>query len=145
MREALWNPFLKVGRRGDHHGFALTDGLYNGVCSFRRVVRVSRCLSNHVSSESRVGRSGEEGMAHSFRSDCREDQSVLDQFGLGGGGDAIWCDRRIIMGMWSERVEGSGVSHDLKKGPRAGDAKARSITEGLPTFDRGKRVYTPGV
>ena len=49
------------------------------------------------------------------------------------------------MGTWSEPVEGSVVSHALKNGARDGDAKARSITDGLPTFDSGKWVYTPGV
>ena len=64
----------------------------------------------------------------------------MDQFGLGRGGDEIGWERRIVMGMWSEPVEGRGVSHDLKKGARVGEAKARSMTEGLPRFDSGKRV-----
>ena len=106
---------------------------------------VSRCLSNHVSNESRVGRLCGEGIEQSVRSGSREGQSVLLQFGLRGGGDRIGWEKRIFMGIWSEPVEGRGVSHDLKKGARAGDAKARSRTEGLPVSDRGKRVYTPGV
>ena len=79
-------------------------------------------------------------MAHSLRRGSRAGQSVFNQFGLGSGGSEIGWERRIVMGMWSEPVEGSGVSHALKKGARAGDAKARSITEGLPTFESGKRV-----
>ena len=50
-----------------------------------------------------------------------------------------------MIGMWSEPVDGRGVSQDLKKGMRDGAAKARSRTEGLPIPVGGKRVYTPGV
>ena len=50
-----------------------------------------------------------------------------------------------MIGTWSEPVDGRGVSHALKKGTRAVDAKARSRTEGLPLPIGGNRVYTPGV
>ena len=57
----------------------------------------------------------------------------------------IGWERRIVIGMWSDPVEGRGESQDLKKGIRVGDVKARSITEGLAVPGSGKRVYTPGV
>ena len=75
----------------------------------------------------------------------REGHSVLHQLGLGWGEAVIGWERRIVMRMWSEPVEGRGESHDLKKGAREEDAKARSKTKGLSIPDRGKRVYTPGV
>src|SRR5438309_1210903 len=49
------------------------------------------------------------------------------------------------MGMWSEPVDGRGVSQVMKNGARAGEAKARSITEGLASPPRGNLVYTPGI
>ena len=75
----------------------------------------------------------------------REGQSVLHQLGLDRGGAVIGWERRIVMGMWSDPVDGRGDSHDLKKGAREEDAKARGKTEGLSNPDKGKRVYTPGV
>ena len=145
LRVAEWNSFLKVDSRGDHHGFAFADGRYNGVCSFRREARVPKCLLNHTSKARRVGKVGGGGTELSFKRGSREGQSVLNQLGLGGGGDRIGWERRIVIGMWSEPVDGRGVSHDLKKGVRDGEAKARSSTEGLPVPVGGKRVYTPGV
>ena len=47
------------------------------------------CLSNHDSSDSRVGRTGGGGTEHSLRSGSRIGQSVLHQFGLGGGEEEI--------------------------------------------------------
>ena len=47
--------------------------------------------------------------------------------------------------MWSEPVEGSEVSQVIKKGVRAEEAKARSITEGLVLPPRRNLVYTLGV
>ena len=84
-------------------------------------------------------------MELSLRRGSGEGQSVLHQLGLGGGGDEIGWERRIVIGMWSEPVEGRGESHNLKKGTREGEAKARSRTEGLPDPDRGNRVNTAGV
>ena len=64
----------------------------------------------------------------------------MAQLGLGEGGKEIGWERRIVIGIWSERVDGRGVSQRLKKGTRDADAKARSGTEGLPIPDGGKRV-----
>jgi len=47
--------------------------------------------------------------------------------------------------MWSEPVEGSGVSQVIKKEVREEEAKARPITEGLASPPRGNLVYTPGL
>jgi len=52
--------------------------------------------------------------------------------------------RVIVIGMWSDPVEGREASQLLTMGRRRGFAKARSITErrALPT--RGNLVYSPG-
>ena len=71
-------------------------------------MRASRYLSNHSSRESWLGRLGTGGMAHTLRSGFREGQSVLDEFGLGSGGEKIGWEMRIIIGMLSEPVEGGG-------------------------------------
>ena len=67
FREPEWNSFLRVDRSGDHHGFALQDGRYSGVCSFRREASVLKCLSNHASRARRVGRVGGGGTELSFK------------------------------------------------------------------------------
>lgn len=145
LREAEWNSSLNVDKRDNHDGFALVDGRYSRVNCLRRVARVSKCLSNQASSARWVGKTGEGGMELSLRRGSREGQSVLHQLGLSRGGDQIGWEKRIVISLWSEPVEGSGESHDLKKGAREGDAKARSRTEGLSTPARENRVYTPGV
>ena len=99
LREAEWNSFLKVDRRGDHPGFALVDSRQSGVCCLRREASVSKCLSNHVSKARRVGRTGGGGTELSLRRGSREGQSVLAQLGLGGGGEAIGWERRIVTGI----------------------------------------------
>ena len=50
----------------------------------------------------------------------------------------------IVIGIWSDPVEGSEASQLLTSGRRGGFAKARSMTEGraLPTM--GNLVYSPG-
>ena len=138
--EAEWNSFLRVDKRGDHHGFALVDSRHSGVCCFRREASMSKCLSNHTSKARRVGRVGGGGTELSLKRGSRVGQSVLDQLGLGGGGEKIGCEKRIMIGIWAEPVEGRGVSHDLKKGASDVDAKARSRTEGLPIPVGGNRV-----
>ena len=65
-------------------------------------------------------------------------QSVLDQLGDGAGGRNLGEEKEITTGTWSEPVEGSGVSHALKAGNKGELAKARSRTEGLREWAKGK-------
>ena len=46
--------------------------------------------------------------------------------------------------MWSEPVDGRGVSHVLKTGVRDVDLKTRSRTEGLPVPIGGSRFISQG-
>ena len=50
----------------------------------------------------------------------------------------------IVIGMWSERVEGREASQLFTRGRMVGFAKARSITEGRALPTRGNLVYSPG-
>jgi len=50
----------------------------------------------------------------------------------------------MVMGTWSEPVEGREVSQPLPKSRSRGFAKARSMTEGRTFPQRGNLVYTPG-
>ena len=50
----------------------------------------------------------------------------------------------IVMGTWSEPMEGRKVPQLLTKGRSRGLAKARSITEGRAFHERGDLVYMPG-
>jgi len=52
--------------------------------------------------------------------------------------------RVIVIGMWSEPVEGREASQLLTRERRGGFAKARSITEGRALPTRGNLVYSPG-
>ena len=142
--EAEWNSFLRVDSRGDHHSFTLEEGRSNGVCSFRREASILKCLSNHASRARQVGTVGGGGTERSFKRGSREGQSVLNQLGLGGAGENIGWERRIVTGMWSEPVDGRGVSHLLKKRARDVDAKARSRTEGLLIPVGGSRCIPQG-
>ena len=74
-----------------------------------------------------------------------EFQSVFGQFGVGSGGRNLGEQREIKKGIWSEPVDGRRVSHLSKTGARCELVKARSRTEGLDVWVKGKYVYTPGL
>ena len=71
-------------------------------------------------------------------------QSVFDQLGEGGGGLNLGDLCVISNGTWSEPVKGRGVSHWETDGERRPLAKARSKTEALALYAKGKHVYNPG-
>ena len=50
----------------------------------------------------------------------------------------------MVMGTWSEPVEGREVSQRWQKEASLEDAKDKSITEGREDPPKGKRVKTPG-
>jgi len=60
----------------------------------------------------------------------RMSQSVSAQRGCGGFWFREGAARVIVIGMWSEPVEGRDASQHLTRGRRGGFAKARSMTEG---------------
>jgi len=74
----------------------------------------------------------------------RVTQSVSAQRGCGGFRFREGAARVIVIGMWSEPVEGREASELLIRGRRGGFAKARSMTEGRELPTKGKLVYLPG-
>lgn len=74
------------------------------------------------------------------RQECRASQSVKSQQGALGSRLSSGDYRVIIMGTWSEPVEGRvEASHGEKAGDICGLEKAKSITPGLWDSRRGKR------
>ena len=100
----------------------------------------SRLLSNQASKEALVGRLGGGGSARPLRKGEIVVQSDLVQSSSSTGAAWTgWANVREIE-IWSEPVEGSGVSHVMKKGARVEEANARSMTEGLASPPRGNLV-----
>ena len=71
-------------------------------------------------------------------------QSVLSQLGVGVGGRSSGAKSRIVMGTWSEPVEGRVASQFRKKGAAAGFEKEMSRTPGREEESKGNRVKIPG-
>src|SRR5437879_13653697 len=72
-------------------------------------------------------------------------QSVLSQLGVGGGGHNKGADSSMVMGTWSDPVDGREVSQLWKKGAAAGLAKEMSRTPGQVEELKGNRVKIPGI
>ena len=71
-------------------------------------------------------------------------QSVLSHLRRGEAGSQDGDASIMVMGTWSEPVEGREVSQLWTKGRSMELAKARLITEGRAFPERGNLVYTPG-
>jgi len=91
-----------------------------------------------------VGHDGAAGTLKPLIIGSRVTQSVSAQGGRGG----FWFREGeasvIVMGTWSEPVEGRDASQLLTKGRRGGFANARSMTEGRAFPTKGNLVYSPG-
>jgi len=97
-------------------------------------------MSNHVLRELGVGLVGwgnTEKVSSAFPTASRSRRA---QCGVGGGSITAGGFRVIIHGIWSEPVEGRGVSHEETRGARAVFTKARSKTGGRETVSKGNRV-----
>ena len=114
------------------------------MCSLRREVSLSKDLANHLSRSVGEGQSGAGGTRKVLMRGDSVSQSVSDHLGRLGVGIREGGARLIVIGTWSEPVEGRETSHDLNSGRRWGFAKARSITEGRALPTKGNLVYSPG-
>jgi len=76
--------------------------------------------------------------------EVRASQSVSAHFRRCG----FWCREGgasvIVIGIWSDPVEGREASQLFTIGRRRGLATERSITDGPPLPTRGNQVYSPG-
>src|SRR5437899_795371 len=70
-------------------------------------------------------------------------QSVLSQLGVGGGGRSKGAETSMVMGTWSDPVDGREVSQLWKKGAAAGLAKEMWRTPGRVEEPNGNRVKMP--
>jgi len=114
------------------------------VCSLRRAVKRFSDPDTHSSSCGGVGHEGAAGTLKPLMIGSKVSQSVYAQHWRGGFWFREGVARVMVMGMWSEPVEGREASQLLTRGRRGGFAKARSMTEGRAFPTRGNLVYSPG-
>jgi len=114
------------------------------VCSLRSTTRRFSDSDIHSSSFGGVAQDGAGGTLNPLMIGSRVSQSVSADRGRGGFLFREGVPRVIVIGMWSEPVEGREASQLLTRGRRGGFAKARYITEGRALPTRGNLVYWPG-
>ena len=114
------------------------------MCSLRRATRRFRDSDIHSSSFGRVGHGRAAGTWKPLIIESRVCQSVSAYRGRGGFLFREGVARVIVIGIWSDPVEGREASQLLTRGRRGGFAKARSITEGGALHTRGNLGYSPG-
>src|SRR5947209_7766425 len=71
-------------------------------------------------------------------------QSAFSQLGVGAGGRSNGAERSIVMGTWSDPVEGRVASQFWKKGKAAGLAKETSRMPEREEESNGNRVKMRG-
>jgi len=99
---------------------------HTGVCPFRRATKRSSDPDIHSSSCGGVAQGGAAGTLKPLMIGSRVSQSVSAQRGRGGFWFEDGAVRVIVIGTWSEPVEGREASQLLIRGRRRGFAKARS-------------------
>ena len=129
---------------GSPPGFEVVKGLETGVCSLRGAVSLSKDPANHSSRAVGEGQTAAGGTRKFLMRGDRVSQSGSEHQGCLGLGIRVGGARLIVIGTWSEPVEGRETSQDLNNGRRRGFAKARSITEGRALPTKGNLVYSPG-
>jgi len=122
----------------------LGDRRDTGVLEEMRVLILLAWVSNHSSKVEEEQTDGGGGGIKEGRAGRILDQSVFDQLGEGGGSLNLGDSSVLSTGTWSEPVEGRGVSQRENEEKSGLLAKARSRTEGLALYVKGKHVYKPG-
>ena len=111
-----------------------------GAWEVKRVVRRVEEMSNHLLRELDVSFTGQGSIVKESSAFPTASRSRRAQCGVGGASITAGGLRVITHGMWSEPVEGRGVSHEETRGEREVFAKARSKTEGRVMASKGNRV-----
>jgi len=114
------------------------------VCSLRRATRQFSDSDIHSSSCGGVGHVGAAGTLKPLTIGSSVSQSLSAQRGRGCFWFREGAARVIVIGTWSEPVEGREASQLLTRGRWGGFAKARSMTEGRAFPTKGNLVYSPG-
>ena len=136
----LWCSLLSEESSFDHQGLERGQGVFMGVCMLRTPLILVVWHSNQVSRAFAVRNWGGGRMVNALRGPSAAVQSVLDQSGIGRGGNRAAVAKVIRIGTWSDPVDSYGVSHLARNGMREAEAKARSRTDGLPIPLRGNLV-----
>jgi len=97
-------------------------------------------MSNHLLWELGVGLAGQGNVVKAFSTSPTACRSRRAQCGVGEGSMIAGGFSVITHGLWSEPVEGRGVSHEETRGERGVLAKARTKTQGREMLSNGNRV-----
>jgi len=103
------------------------------VCSLRRAIKRFSDSDIHSPNCRGVGHNGAAGTLKLLITGSRVSQSVSAQRGRGGFWFREGVARVIVIGMWSEPVEGREASQLLMEGKEGGVCKGE-------VYDRGARV-----
>ena len=114
------------------------------MCSLTRAISRFSDSDIHSSSCGGVGHNGAAGTLKPLMIGSKSCQSLSAQRSRRGFWFMEGVARVIVIGMWSEPVEGREASQLLIRGRREGFAKARSMTEGRAFPTRGNLVDSPG-
>lgn len=115
------------------------------MCSFRRAVSRSSSSASQASRSAGEGHRGAGGFWKFLIIGENAFQSVSDHRGRFGPGIRLGEARFIVIGTWSESVEGRETSQPFTNGRRRGFAKDRSMTKGQAFATKGNLVYTLGL
>ena len=108
-----------------------------GAWEVRREVSRVEEMSNHLLRELGMGLAGQGSVVKVSSAFPIASRSRRAQCGVGGGSIIAGGFSVTTHGMWSEPVEGTGVSHEETREERAVFAKARSKTEGCEMVSNG--------
>jgi len=135
------NSFRRAVRRGVHQALDFGDGRDRGAVVSIAVVSTDRAEENHWSSWPGDGGEGGGGTSQFLSLSVSPGQSASSQHGLGLSLCGVEGRREILMGAWSDPVEGrDDASQERKAGNICGLANARSMVLGLWLPEKGKRV-----
>jgi len=114
------------------------------VCSLRTATKRLSDSDIHSSSVVGVGHDGTAGTLKPVMTGSRISQSLSAHRGRGGFWFREGEARVIVIGMWSDPVEGRDASQLFTRVRSSGFAKARSMTKGRALPTRGNLVYSLG-
>ena len=114
------------------------------MCSLRRATRQLSDSDIHSSSVGGVRRDGPAGTLKPLMIGSSVSQSMSAHRWRAGFLFREGVARVIVIGMWSDPVEGREASQLFTRGRWRGFAKARSMTDGRALPTRGNLVYSPG-
>jgi len=135
------NSFRRAVRSGVHQALDLGEGRDRSAVFSITAVSVERTEENHWSNWLGEGVSGGGGARQVLSLSVRPGQSASCQRGLGL---SLWGERGrrvIMMGAWSDPLEGRAVaSHERNAENICGLVKARSMVLGPWLPEKGNRV-----